>query len=269
VQKPPTLSKSKRPQKRIKKPFRKKFTRFKSDEFKYYARRIFYILIGPLITWPILDESGPLRFIGFSLLFSGYHLFMLLFLDLLPEYVAYLQNEAEKKQLTPKQQRIVEFFSLFFFVVLGCFLGTLKILDHTVHAMPVFWSCILAGIALGIILVIRSVKKPFLFISTDNVNGFGIGFILGPPLLLCSFVFIANRYIPVRSIENKTVTLSSKSIGSGGRRSKDSHYVFLQVGGKTERFTVPEAVYDRIQDSAVCTMHQGIFGLYYIEKIAN
>lgn len=269
MQKPPTLSKPKRTLKRIKKPFRKKkFGNVNSDDFKYYALRVFYILVGPLITWPILNESGPLRFIGLSLLFSGYHLLLLLFADLLPEYVAYLQKEAEEKTLNRKQQRIVEFFSLFFFVLLGCFLGTIKILDHTVNSMPVFWACIGSGIIIGAGLVIWSVKKSFSFISTDNVNGFGIGFPLGIPMLLCSLVFISNRYIPVKSIENKVVIVSEKSIGSSSRAGRtDPHFLFLKTNGTAERFTVPEAVYDRIQDSALCTIHQGIFGLYYVEKI--
>lgn len=267
MQKPPTLSKPQKKIKRIKNPQRKKPASFKIN---HYVLRIFYILIGPVITYPILDEEGPLRFIGLSLLFSGYHLFMLLFIDLLPLYIAYLQSESPEKEMTPKDLKVTRFFSLSFFVILGCFLGSIKILDHTVHGMPLFWSCIGSGMIIGTGLVIWSIKKPFSFISSENVNGFGIGFPLGIAMLFCSLAFISNRYIPVKSIENKVVSVSGKNIGSSSKGRKDPHFLFLKTDdGTTERFTVPEAVYDRIQDSAVCTMHQGIFGLYYVNKIQS
>lgn len=192
---------------------------------------------------------------------------MLLFIDLLPLYIAYLESEAPGRESTPKDLKVTRFFSLSFFVILGCFLGSIKILDHTVHGMPLFWTCIGSGMLIGTGLVIWSIKKPFSFISMDNVSGFGIGFPLGISMLLCSLVFISNRYIPVKSIENEVVSVSGKSIGSS-RGRKDPHFLFLKTDdGSIERFTIPEALYDRIQDSAVCTMHQGIFGLYYVEKI--
>jgi hypothetical protein len=264
VQKPKALSKPNKKAKRIKKL--KSKPPFKVNP---YILRVFYILIGPVITYPILDEEGPLRFIGLSLLFSGYHLFMLLFIDLLPLYIGYLQSESPEKEMSSRDLKVTRFFSLSFFVILGCFLGSIKILDHTVHGMPVFWGCIGSGMIIGTALVIRSIKKPFSFISTDNVNGFGIGFPLGTAMLFCSLVFIPNRYIPVKSIENKVVSVSEKSIGSSSRAGRsDPHFLFLKTDdGTTERFTIPEAVYDQIQDSAVCNMHQGIFGLYYIDKI--
>ncbi|MND93638.1 hypothetical protein D3C87_08020 [compost metagenome] len=232
-----------------------------------YVLRVFYILIGPIITYPIIDEEGPLRLIGLSLLFSGYHLFMLLFLDLLPEYIAYLQTEAPEKDLTPKQKRVVKFFALFFFIILGAFLGSLKILDHTIHGMQLFWWCIGIGILAGILLIRWSIKKPFSFISSDNINGFGIGFPLGIPMLFCALVFISNRYIVVESIKNESFKISEKTIGSGSRRSRDVHYIYLNLNGKTERFTVGEAQFLLLQDSITCNLKKGVFGYYFVDKI--
>ncbi|MNU83305.1 hypothetical protein D3C71_730020 [compost metagenome] len=234
-----------------------------------YVLRVIYILIGPIITYPVLNEEGPLRFIGLSLLFSGYHLFMLLFIDLLPEYIAYLQAKAPRKKLTVKQKRLVKFFAIFSFIIPVAFLGSIKILDHTMNGMHLFWWCIGSGILLGVLLIRWSIKKPFSFISSNNVTGFGIGFLFGTPMLFCAVMFISNRYIVIESINNKSIQISEKSIGSGGRRSKDVHYIYLTLDGKTERFTVGEAQFFHLKDSVVCDVKKGVLGYYFIDKIRS
>jgi len=268
LQKPSTLSKPRKPKKKRRKPtVKKQVENTRAAGFRHYAKRIAYILVGPLITWPILDEKGPLRFIGLSLLFSGFHLFMLLFVDLLPELDAYLSAEAPFKTLTPKQRKFSKVAVVSFFVILGCFLGSFKIIDRTIHGMPAFWTCIGAGLIFGAILIFWSVKKPFFFISEDNVSRFAIGFLLGVPMLFCSVFFISNWYLVTETIKNKPVRIEEKIIGSGGRRSRDTHYIYLNFDGRTERITVGRTQYDALKDTAWCDLSKGIFGYYHIDKI--
>lgn len=268
LQKPPSLSKSRKPRKKVRKQTPKK-RNTEPSPWKHYGKRIAYILVGPLITWPILDEEGPLRFLGLSLLFSGFHLFMLLFVDLLPELDAYLFAEAPIKTLTPRQKKFTKATSVSILVIMGCFLGSIKILDRTIHGMPAFWSCIGIGLLLAVFLVYRSVKKPFSFISDENASRFAIGFLLGIPMLLCSIFFISNRYIVTESIKNKPVRIVEKSIGSGGRRSSDKHYIFLNLDGRTERVTVGKAQFFTLKDTIWCDLSKGIFGYYHINKISS
>lgn len=268
MQKPPTLSKPRKPAKSRKKPFKEKqITNLTPFKLNPYVLRVFYILIGPIITYPILDEEGPLRFIGLSLLFSGYHLFYLVFLDLLPYYISWLETEAFERESTPKKERFTKIAALSFFIILGCFLGSIKIIDNTINGMFFFWWCLGIGILVGIILNILAVKKPLSFISSDNVAGFGIGFLLGTPMFFISLVFISNRYIVFKSIRSKPIAIKEKSIGSGGRRGGDTYFIFLDLNGRTERFTVGPAQYYALGDTTYCDITQGILGSYTINKI--
>lgn len=268
MKKPPTLSKFKKTDRHRKNPLKKRqITNLTPFKLNPYVLRVFYILIGPIITYPILDEEGPLRFIGLSLLFSGYHLFHLVFLDLLPYYIAWLQTEAPEKELTPKQERFTKLAALFSFIILGCFLGSIKIIDQTLNGMFFFWWCLGIGILVGTILNILAVKKPFSFISSDNVTGFGLGFLLGTPMFFISLVFISNRYIVIKSIKSKPIAIKEKSIGSGGKRGGSTYFIFLDLNGRTERFTVGPAQYAALGDTAYCDMTQGILGSYTINKV--
>lgn len=269
MQKPPTLSKPRKPKKKIRKPKLKRVEKTDPTGFRHYLKRICYILIGPLITWPILDDEGPLRFIGLSLLFSGYHLFMLVFFDLLPEIDIYLSVEAPVKTLTPRQEKFTKAAAVAFFVIIGCFLGSFKIMDRTVHGLPVFWDCIGLGMLFAVFLIIRSVKKPFSFITDENVTGFAIGFLLGIPMFFCSLFFIPNRYIVTESVKNKPIEIVERSVGSGGRRSRDKFYIYLNLDGRTERVTVGQAQFFALKDTAWCDLSKGIFGYYHIDRISS
>lgn len=268
MQKPPTLSKPKKTAKRRKKPVKERqitnLTRFKLNP---YVLRVFYILIGPIITYPILDEEGPLRFIGLSLLFSGYHLFYLVFIDLIPYYISWLETEAFGIESTPKKERFTRIAALSFFIILGCFLGSIKIVDNTINGMFFFWWCLGIGILVGTILNILAVKKPFPFISSDNAAGFGLGFLLGTPMFFISLIFISNQYIVINSIKSKAIAIKEKSIGSGGKRGGSTYFIFLDLNGRTERVTVGPAQYAALGDTAYCDMTQGILGSYTINKV--
>ncbi|MGV3613051.1 MAG: hypothetical protein ACO1N0_18970 [Fluviicola sp.] len=233
-----------------------------------YVLRVFYILIGPLITIPVWDEKGPLRFIGLSLLFSGFHLLML-FLDLIYLLSDYLESKAPIKKVTPDKKRFSKVTKLILVILLICFIWSLKILDRTIHSMPVFWILILIGLFLGLLVVLWSVKKPFSFIASNHETYYATGLLLGIPMLLCSIFFISNRFIVTETIHAKPVEIVRKSIGSRGRRSGGAHYIFLKLDGKTERFTVGRAQHAILEDTVYCDLTKGIFGYYYIDRFSH
>lgn len=228
--------------------------------------RIFYVLLGPLISYPIINETGPLRFLGLSLLFSGYHLFMLVFKDLLPSVEEYLQTKVPNTRYGKSAQKTSKIIKPISIAIVLLFICTLTTIDKTIHGLTLLLFTCGTGVFWGILYIIWSIRTSNRLIHKSNIMGFSLGVILLTPMFISSFVFLSNRFIALKDFHKQAIKIESKVIGSG-RKGKNIYYLYLKLDHKKERFTVGQAQFNAVKDSVYCDVHKGIFGYLFLDKI--
>lgn len=225
--------------------------------------RLLYIGTGIGITALVWEEPGPLRFLGLSILLSGYHLFMLVFVDLYAYISGSMPDENDVRVTRYDYVKTFRYSSAVFLFGLLAILSSSQTIGDTIRGMDLFWKSAAAGAIVATLLLIRFFRRRKGLIPGNYAYVIGLQFAIGFTLTTIASAENLNRFIPEPGDQTRVVRVTDKTIG-GKRHNR--HWLFLELDGETERVQVSEHFYFSCGDSVKIRTTTGLFGYAYIER---
>lgn len=251
----------------MKKPRKKKEKDQEYRPVRDILLRVFYIALGIGVTLPIANETGPLRFIGLMLLFSGYHLFKLVFVDLYAYVSGFFPREDEVRVTRYDYLKTFRYSSGFFLLGLICVLCSYETINRTVHGMQLFWIAASVGMALAVLLLIPFLRRRKGLIPGNYGYVILLQFGLGCMLLTIAAAENLNRFVRRPGHHTFTASVVDKNIIGGGPRRKERYCLFVKLDGQTERIEVSPNFYFSCGKSVKVQMEKGLFGYACIDRL--
>ncbi|UTW61527.1 hypothetical protein KFE98_16135 [bacterium SCSIO 12741] len=217
----------------------------RSEVRKKALRYLVYALIGGLIIIPFSDDAGMLRFValgGFLVVMANLirlvKISLILSVDLFPP-----KGEGETKRVDQ-----VVYYGLFFGFMVSLILLTLEIrtLENTIHGGDLFLTYGVIGLVVGalLIVILRFIYSRLFHNGSRRYSVF-FSLLFGCALALPMIVSRMNR----GELDLGEVTCENYKINWKGEDSDgDSHYLFLQMGEKEERFTADEETWNLLYE---------------------
>jgi hypothetical protein len=254
----------------VKKPRKTPKRKEKEEEYRPVRDillRLFYIALGIGVTIPILDETGPLRFIGLMLLFSGYHLFMLVFVDLYVYVSSFFPDEDDVRVTRYDYLKTFGYSSGFFLLGLICIIGSYETINHTIHGMELFWLSAAAGIILAALLLTWFLRRRKGLVPGNYAYVIILQFGIGCTLTTIAAAENLNRFFTSQDYRTFTASVYDKHISSKRAKRQECYYLFVELDGQTERIEVSQSFYFSCGKTVKVRTENGLFGYAYINRL--
>jgi hypothetical protein len=229
-------------------------------------KRLFFIAAGIIVALPIANETGLLRFIGLSLLFSGYHVLQFIIRDLreIMHYFAGRNENGARKFGSKRESRLTQFSAAIFLAGLISTVIGLSTLEHTLFGTSLFWLSTLVGFCSIITALTFYVRKSDVQYTGDYLFVLFISMTIGVSLLAGSLGLSLNRYIA--QSQDKVVCVPVTGHEIGGRRNT-KFYITVQLDKGTDRIRVTRNEFETANKRVCLHLERGLFGYDYVKKI--
>jgi hypothetical protein len=227
-------------------------------------KRMAYIALGILVALPVWNETGPLRLIGLSLLFSGYHL-----LKLFIAVILFLEDQwyksPDEQPGAERREKSTKRLGVFVTLVLLSLLISWKTMGRTLLGTELFLNAAAIGLLTTLLFLLVYVVRNHCLIPRKHLILFGTISILGVPVIFgCAGLWI-NRLTATGPLKTAVLPIIEREMTTGRRNRKGhKYYAFVLIDGKTQSIPVGSKAYEKAEDQLMVTTKTGCLGYAYI-----
>jgi hypothetical protein len=236
----------------------------KQESGREVLKRIAYIAIGILVAVPVWNETGPLRYIGLSLLFSGYHL-LKLFIALLLFFEEQWHKNPDERPGSERREKTGKRFVVFMLLAFVSLLISWKTMGRTLLGTELFLNAASIGLLITLaFLLIYSLRKHRL-VPRKYLILFGLLSMLGVPIIFGSSALWINRLTTKGSFKISALPIIKREMTTGRRRSNaHKYYAYVLIEGETQCIPIGSKAYEKRENTLTIATQNGCFGYAYI-----
>lgn len=235
---------------------------------KEFFKRVSIIAICALVIMVVIafEIQAPVSSVAIAGVFVALYQFLLLFIrapEILDEFWPISKRNQGRTTTANKWTEQIILWSFFLSLLFEIYEG--RTIENTIRGFHLFWFSALSGLTLAVIIsILLKTFSPTLYFDSKRRVTVNFGLFVGCFLFMPALAsFVNEKHFEGENC--KSYNVIRKSIASSKLKE---HWVFLDINGIEERFSVSTVIYNNVNvnDSLKLCTQKGILGYEVVKE---